>query len=176
DGACLASSSSHSPPRLPRTRRRHHPSSRVLCFLPPPVPSLSCSRRGAPTSPPLPLDQAALALGALAAVLPGDDDAPQRTALGRPTSTQALAQLKAKLLAPGPGHVGAAVLAEPLQIPADQAALALRALAAVLPGGDDDPTADGAWEADLHDVLLFLYIQSYKRLVPRLRFHPFAPV
>ncbi|XBH57001.1 hypothetical protein VPH35_078698 [Triticum aestivum] len=107
---------------------------------------------------------------------PATTTPPQRTALGRPTSTQALAQLKAKLVAPGPGRVGAAVLAEPLQIPADQAAVALGALAAVLPGDDDDPTADGAWEADLHDVLLFLYIQSYKRLVPRLRFHPFAPV
>jgi TBCC domain-containing protein 1 len=61
--------------------------------------------------------------------------------------------------------VGAAALAEALQIPAEQAALALGTLAAVLPAADDP--ADGPDEADLRDVLLFLYIQSYKRLVPR---------
>ncbi|VAI40749.1 hypothetical protein VPH35_094688 [Triticum aestivum] len=93
-----------------------------------------------------------------------------------PRARRRLPSPPAQLVGPGPGRVGAAVLAEPLQIPADQAALALGALAAVLPGNDDDPAADGAWEADLHDVLLFLYIQSYKRLVPRPRFHPFAPV
>jgi TBCC domain-containing protein 1 len=81
------------------------------------------------------------------------------------TLTQTLAQLKGKLAASGSGRVGAAALAEALQIPAEQAALALGTLAAVLPA-DDDP-ADGPDEADLRDVLLFLYIQSYKRLVPR---------
>ncbi|CAM0910012.1 unnamed protein product [Alopecurus aequalis] len=81
------------------------------------------------------------------------------------TLTQTLAQLKAKLAASGGGRVGASALAEALQIPAEQAALALGTLAAVLPA-DDDP-ALAADEADLRDVLLFLYIQSYKRLVPR---------
>ncbi|KAM0824957.1 hypothetical protein ACQ4PT_069886 [Festuca glaucescens] len=81
------------------------------------------------------------------------------------TLTQTLTQLKGKLAASGTGSVGAAALAEALQIPADQAALALGTLAAVLPAADDP--AEGSYEADLRDVLLFLYIQSYKRLVPR---------
>ncbi|RLN07123.1 uncharacterized protein C2845_PM11G04690 [Panicum miliaceum] len=80
-----------------------------------------------------------------------------------------LTQLKEKLsAAAGPdGHVGAAALGEALQIPQEQAALALGTLAAVLPA--EDPTlGDGAGDAasaDIRDVLLFLYIQSYKRLV-----------
>uniref|UniRef100_A0ACD6AG71 Uncharacterized protein n=1 Tax=Avena sativa TaxID=4498 RepID=A0ACD6AG71_AVESA len=81
------------------------------------------------------------------------------------TLTQTLGQLKGKLAASGSGRVGAAALAEALQIPAEQAALALGTLAAVLPGDDDPALAAG--EADLRDVILFLYIQSYKRLVPR---------
>ncbi|CAL5041928.1 unnamed protein product [Urochloa decumbens] len=82
------------------------------------------------------------------------------------TQTQTLAQLKERL-APGGARVGAAALAEALQIPAEQAALALGTLAAVLPTEDPALGEDGAGEADLRDVLLFLYIQSYKRLVPR---------
>nr|CAB3468427.1 unnamed protein product [Digitaria exilis] len=82
------------------------------------------------------------------------------------TLTQTLAQLKERL-ASGGARVGAAALAEALQIPAEQAALALGTLAAVLPAEDPALGEDGAGEADLRDVLLFLYIQSYKRLVPR---------
>ncbi|KQK17664.1 TBCC domain-containing protein 1 [Brachypodium distachyon] len=84
------------------------------------------------------------------------------------TLTQTLAQLKGRLLESGSGRVGAPALAEALQIPVEQAALVLGTLAAVLPT-DEDPAlgVDGAGEADLRDVLLFLYIQSYKRLVPR---------
>ncbi|OEL17901.1 hypothetical protein BAE44_0021082 [Dichanthelium oligosanthes] len=82
------------------------------------------------------------------------------------TLTQTLAQLKERL-APGGARVGAAALAEALQIPAEQAALALGTLAAVLPAEDPALGEDGAGEADLRDLLLFLYIQSYKRLVPR---------
>ena len=79
---------------------------------------------------------------------------------------QTLAQLKERL-APGGPRVGAAALAEALQIPAEQAALALGTLAAVLPTEDPALGEDGAGEADLRDLLLFLYIQSYKRLVAR---------
>jgi len=82
------------------------------------------------------------------------------------TLTQTLAQLKERLAPRGP-RVGAAALAEALQIPAEQAALALGTLAAVLPAEDPALGEDGAGEADLRDLLLFLYIQSYKRLVPR---------
>ncbi|CAO2044924.1 unnamed protein product [Urochloa humidicola] len=87
------------------------------------------------------------------------------------TLAQTLAQLKEKLAAaasPG-GCVGAAALAEALQIPREQAALALATLAAVLPA-EDPSLGDGAGDdaaADIRDVLLFLYVQSYKRLVPR---------
>ncbi|XP_008643390.1 uncharacterized protein [Zea mays] len=83
---------------------------------------------------------------------------------------QTLAQLKEKLAASVPdGRVRAAALAEALQIPQEQAALALGTLAAVLPA-EDPVLGDGAMDgaaADIRDVLLFLYIQSYKRLVPR---------
>ncbi|KAJ1259920.1 hypothetical protein BS78_10G192700 [Paspalum vaginatum] len=82
------------------------------------------------------------------------------------TLTQTLGQLKEKL-APRGGRVGTPALAEALQIPAEQAALALGTLAAVLPAEDPALGEDGAGEADLRDLLLFLYIQSYKRLVPR---------
>ncbi|XP_051194261.1 uncharacterized protein [Lolium perenne] len=84
---------------------------------------------------------------------------------------QTLSQLKEKLApaaaASGDGRVGAAALAEALQIPPEQAALALGVLAAVLPSEDPALGAGGSGGADLRDVLLFLYIQSYKRLVPR---------
>ncbi|TVU32923.1 hypothetical protein EJB05_24688 [Eragrostis curvula] len=80
------------------------------------------------------------------------------------TLAQTLTQLKEKLAADG--RVGAAALAEALQIPLEQAALVLGTLAAVLPA-EDPALADGSGDADLRDVLLFLYIQSYKRLVPR---------
>jgi TBCC domain-containing protein 1 len=83
---------------------------------------------------------------------------------------QTLAQLKEKLAASVPdGRVRAAALAEAQQIPQEQAALALGTLAAVLPAEDPvlgDGAIDGA-AADIRDVLLFLYIQSYKRLVQR---------
>nr|CAB3449208.1 unnamed protein product [Digitaria exilis] len=86
------------------------------------------------------------------------------------TLAQTLTQLREKLAAAAPGgRVGAAALAEALQIPPEQAALALGTLAAVLPA-EDPALGDGAGEAaaaDVRDVLLFLYVQSYKRLVPR---------
>nr|XP_015643998.1 TBCC domain-containing protein 1 isoform X2 [Oryza sativa Japonica Group] len=85
------------------------------------------------------------------------------------TLTQTLAQTKERLIAAAGGdgdasaapRVGAAALAEALQIPRELAALVLGTLAAVLPAEEE------AEDADLRDVLLFLYIQSYKRLVPR---------
>lgn len=83
------------------------------------------------------------------------------------TLAQTLAQLKEKLAAAAPdGRVGAEALAEALQIPREHAALALGTIAAVLPA-EDAALADGGGTADLRDLMLFLYIQSYKRLVPR---------
>ncbi|AQK60084.1 Tubulin binding cofactor C domain-containing protein [Zea mays] len=94
------------------------------------------------------------------------------------TLAQTLAQLKEKLAASAPdGRVRAAALAEALQIPQEQAALALATLAAVLPA-EDPALGDGAVDgsaADIRDMLLFLYIQSYKRLVPRSA-HKDSPV
>lgn len=58
--------------------------------------------------------------------------------------------------------VGAAALAEALQIPWEQAALVLETLTVVLPALRED----GSDNIDLPNVLLFLYIQSYKRLMP----------
>ncbi|XP_073002058.1 uncharacterized protein [Typha latifolia] len=85
------------------------------------------------------------------------------------TLTQTLAPIKEKLLhrtIPNPHRVDAAALADALQIPLDHARLALDTLAAVLPSSDPE-LADGDGSADLRDLLLFLYIQSYKRLVAR---------
>nr|CAD1831338.1 unnamed protein product [Ananas comosus var. bracteatus] len=79
-----------------------------------------------------------------------------------------LAPLKDRLLQrpiPDPHRVDAPALADALQIPLDHARLALDTLAAVLPAADP-AIADGAGAADVRDLLLFLYIQSYKRLVP----------
>ena len=100
----------------------------------------------------IPAEQAALALGALAAVLPGDDDAPAADGASE-------ADLHGR-------HVGAAVLAEALQIPAEQAALVLGVLAAVLPGDDDEPAMEGAGASpppSIHSVQLLLYPQQIER-------------
>ncbi|XP_039117891.1 TBCC domain-containing protein 1-like [Dioscorea cayenensis subsp. rotundata] len=77
--------------------------------------------------------------------------------------TLTLAPLKEKLLQTSTdGRVSASQLAEALQIPHDYACLAIDTLASVLPA-DPDPNAG----ADVHDLILFLYIQTYKRLLPR---------
>ncbi|KAJ8500229.1 hypothetical protein OPV22_010781 [Ensete ventricosum] len=79
--------------------------------------------------------------------------------------TQTLAALAAKLLhrsITSPHRVDAPALADGLQISLDHARLALETLASVIPF---EPDPDGA--ANIHDIVLFLYIQSYKRLVPR---------
>ncbi|XP_062223817.1 uncharacterized protein LOC133922473 [Phragmites australis] len=84
------------------------------------------------------------------------------------TLAQTLAQIKEKLAAAAPdGRVGATEMAEALQIPTEQAALALGTLAAVLPADDPALGAGAGASADIRDVVLYLYIQSYKRLVPR---------
>ncbi|XP_073364190.1 uncharacterized protein [Aegilops tauschii subsp. strangulata] len=92
----------------------------------------------------IPADQDALALGALAAVLPGDDDAPAEDNASEADLHANPSAAQGEARGAGPRHLGATVLAEALQIPTVQAALALRVLAAVLPGDDDDPTTDGA--------------------------------
>ncbi|XP_010913921.1 uncharacterized protein [Elaeis guineensis] len=79
--------------------------------------------------------------------------------------TLTLASLKNKLLQrsiPSSDRVDALTIADALQISPDIALLVLGTLAAVLPS---DPGSAGT--ADVHDLVLFLYIQSYKRLLPR---------
>jgi TBCC domain-containing protein 1 len=74
-----------------------------------------------------------------------------------------LSHLKERLALGGNGtRLGAAALAEALQIPDEQAVLALRMLVAMLPTKDPILGGDGVGDADLRDLLLFLYIQSYK--------------
>ncbi|XP_074269073.1 uncharacterized protein LOC141592349 [Silene latifolia] len=75
----------------------------------------------------------------------------------------ALSSLKAKLLPQHP-RVDSASLSDSLDIPSDHAQLILHTLASVLPS-DSDPLVDDG--VHFFDLLLFLYIQSYKRLLPR---------
>lgn len=75
--------------------------------------------------------------------------------------TQTLGPIQQRLLQYPTDRVDAAALADALQIPIDHALLALDTLAAVLPS---DANSAGA---DVHDLILFLYMQSYKKLIPR---------
>ncbi|KAJ6818001.1 TBCC domain-containing protein 1-like [Iris pallida] len=80
--------------------------------------------------------------------------------------TLTLAPLRDQLLlrrSPESGLVSAETLSESLQISHDHAELVVEALASVLPL--DREVSER--EADVFDLVLFLYLQSYKRLVPR---------
>ncbi|ESR50284.1 hypothetical protein CICLE_v10031101mg [Citrus x clementina] len=83
---------------------------------------------------------------------------------------QTLIPLKQKL-APT-GRVNSETLAESLQISIDHAQLVLDTLGSVLHADADPivkarPAEIDSVGADLRDLILFLYIQSYKRLLPR---------
>ncbi|KAG9450653.1 hypothetical protein H6P81_010618 [Aristolochia fimbriata] len=85
-----------------------------------------------------------------------------------------LAPLKQKLIqnSPSSPRIDAATISETLQISPENARLVLDTLAAVLPSDTDPlvtagPAAIDAVGADINDLILFLYIQSYKRLLPR---------
>lgn len=87
--------------------------------------------------------------------------------------TQTLAPLKQKLAASSSTlRVDTASLVESLQISIDHARLVLDTLASVL-HSESDPLARAKPDeidfvgADLRDLILFLYIQSYKKLLPR---------
>ncbi|XP_040940138.1 uncharacterized protein [Gossypium hirsutum] len=85
---------------------------------------------------------------------------------------QALTSLKQKLVSSSTQRVDSAALADALEISLDHARLVLDTLASVLHSESDllvtsrfdDVDSVGA---DLLDLILFLYIQSYKRLLPR---------
>jgi len=87
-----------------------------------------------------------------------------------PDTTQILTQLKQKLASHN--RVNSSLLADSLQIPADHARLILDTLASVL-NSESDPLVKAPPDevdsagADLRDLILFLYIQSYKKLLPR---------
>ncbi|KAL4351217.1 hypothetical protein GQ457_06G010590 [Hibiscus cannabinus] len=85
---------------------------------------------------------------------------------------QALTPLKQRLSSSSTPRVGSAALADALQISSDHARLILDTLSSVL-HSESDPLVTARPEdvdsvgADFRDLILFLYIQSYKRLLPR---------
>ncbi|CDY47657.1 BnaC04g23940D [Brassica napus] len=86
---------------------------------------------------------------------------------------QTLAPIKQKLAdAASNNRVGSAAIAEALQISGDHARLVLETLGSVL-HSEGDPLVRAKPEevdsvgADLRDLVLFLYVQSYKKLMPR---------
>uniref|UniRef100_A0A6N2K0X4 TBCC domain-containing protein 1 n=1 Tax=Salix viminalis TaxID=40686 RepID=A0A6N2K0X4_SALVM len=87
-----------------------------------------------------------------------------------PDPTPTLIQLKQQLSAHN--RVSSPLLADSLQISTDHARLILDTLASVL-HSDSDPLVKARPDevdsvgADLRDLILFLYIQSYKKLLPR---------
>ncbi|PON52253.1 Protein XRP [Parasponia andersonii] len=88
--------------------------------------------------------------------------------------TQTLIPLKQKLIEQSSSNqrVDSATIAETFQISIDHARLVLDTLGSVL-HSDSDPLVRAKPEeidavgANIHDLVLFLYIQSYKRLLPR---------
>ncbi|KAI3996961.1 hypothetical protein MKX01_021237 [Papaver californicum] len=60
-------------------------------------------------------------------------------------------------------------ISQVLNISIDYAHLVIETLASVLPSSDFDPVAtqSNALSADVYHLVLFLYIQSYKKLLPR---------
>ncbi|KAJ0229681.1 TBCC domain-containing protein 1 [Hirschfeldia incana] len=98
----------------------------------------------------------------------------QKLAFADPIQT--LAPIKQKLADAAASNnnrrVGSAAIAEALQISGDHARLVLETLGSVL-HSEGDPLVGAKLEevdsvgADLRDLVLFLYIQSYKKLTPR---------
>ncbi|XP_028777670.1 TBCC domain-containing protein 1-like [Neltuma alba] len=87
--------------------------------------------------------------------------------------TQTLISLKQKLLELSPNRrANSAAISDALQISIDCARLVLDTLASVL-HSESEPLVRAKPEeiesvgADVHDLVLFLYIQSYKKLLPR---------
>ncbi|XP_054808937.1 uncharacterized protein LOC129311020 [Prosopis cineraria] len=87
--------------------------------------------------------------------------------------TQTLISLKQKLLSLSPNQrANSAAISDALQISIDCARLVLDTLASVL-HSESEPLVRAKPEeiesvgADVHDLVLFLYIQSYKKLLPR---------
>ncbi|KAF6158727.1 hypothetical protein GIB67_040241 [Kingdonia uniflora] len=89
--------------------------------------------------------------------------------------TTTLTSLKEKLIQRASDHhnrIDALGISETLQISIDNARLLLDTLAAILPSDSDPLVAAKPDEicevgVDVNDLVLFLYIQSYKRILPR---------
>ncbi|CAA7397968.1 unnamed protein product [Spirodela intermedia] len=83
--------------------------------------------------------------------------------------TLTLGSIKQRFLQKAASHqsnvIDAAGVADTLQISNDHAVLVLETLSSVLPPDAELRAPEGA--ADVHDLLLFLFVQSYKRLLPR---------
>lgn len=77
--------------------------------------------------------------------------------------TQTLISLKQKLLelSSNNNRVDSAAISESLQISVELARLVVETLVSILPAESESDSVD------VHDLVLFLYIQSYKRLLPR---------
>ncbi|XP_077215073.1 uncharacterized protein LOC143849774 [Tasmannia lanceolata] len=84
-------------------------------------------------------------------------------------ATSTLIPLKQKLLQKSSSsqssRINASTISETLQISIETAHLILETLSSVLPS-DSDPEIDSVG-ANINDLILFLYIQSYKRLLPK---------
>ncbi|XP_073045837.1 uncharacterized protein [Primulina eburnea] len=88
--------------------------------------------------------------------------------------TQTLSQIKSALLSSDSNHrVSSETLSRVLQVPIDHARLLLETLSSVL-HNDSDPLVNARAPQDIDeigvnvfDLLVFLYIQSYKRLLPK---------
>ena len=88
--------------------------------------------------------------------------------------TQTLIPIKQKLIDQSSSNhrVNSATISESFQISIDHARLVLDTLGSVLHSESDPlvrakPDEIDAVGADVHDLVLFLYIQSYKKLLPR---------
>ncbi|GMJ12026.1 hypothetical protein like AT3G57890 [Hibiscus trionum] len=92
---------------------------------------------------------------------------------------EALTPLKQKLASSSTQRVDSAAVAELLQISSDHARLVIETLASVLHSETDPlvaarPDDVDSVGVDLRDLILFLYIQSYKRILPRSHKDPAA--
>ncbi|XP_019421394.1 PREDICTED: TBCC domain-containing protein 1-like isoform X1 [Lupinus angustifolius] len=82
--------------------------------------------------------------------------------------TQTLIPLKQKLLEQSSNNrVDSPIIADSLQISIDHATLVLDTLASVLPSVNGNRGENDAVGVDVFDLVVFLYVQSYKKLLPR---------
>lgn len=97
----------------------------------------------------------------------------QKLVFNDPAQTLASLKLKLLSLSSAPTHrVNSAAISEALQISPELGRIVVEAVAAVLHNESDPLVAAKPSEVDavgvnVYDLVLFLYIQSYKRLLPR---------